>query len=110
MKTLAVLALLVTVAAEAPVRINVNPYVLFEGGSVRLRCSVPRQAANRKLTWGIEFYRSSEIQIDGEDSQVTHEWLIQNVPCGSGPAFCRLQRAGERDALVTQAISIQCHN
>jgi len=96
---------------EAPVAISVRPAVMFEGGSLWLRCWVPRDPANRYLEWGVTDYRSARIELDGDKAPANHEWLIEHVPCDVGPPFCRLLRADRaRDVLVQQPIEVSCRN
>lgn len=95
---------------ERPVTIDVLPRVLLENQAIRLRCRVPRADENRSLEWGVEGYRTSVEQLD-PGHRITHEWIIEEVPCDSGPAFCRLKRQGQKDAYVQQRLEIRgCRN
>ncbi len=95
---LVVVALSGMASTEPPVQVSVYPRVVFAGGAVRLRCRVPRHPANRELIWGMADYRTSFTALDGEEAAVTHEQLIQAVPCEAGAAFCLVRRSGEPDA------------
>lgn len=80
-----------TVATTPRVTIDVMPRTLLAGGSIRLRCRVPRDAANRRLEFGVEGYRSSQEDLDGENARVFWETIIEHVPCDPGPAYCAVQ-------------------
>ena len=101
----------VAVGADEPaVTIDVLPRVLLENQAIRLRCRVPRADANRSLEWGVDGYRTSIEQLD-PGHRITHEWIIEQVPCDSGPAFCRLKRQGQKDAYVQQRLEVRgCRN
>jgi hypothetical protein len=101
-----VLALAVVALAAPRVTISVRPTVLFEGGAIKLTCRVPQDATNRALEWGLEGYRYSRVELDGADARVTHEWIIERVPCDVGPVFCRVMPGGD---LAVQEIQVACH-
>jgi hypothetical protein len=108
MRPLALAVLALTAVLAAPrVTIRVRPAVLFEGGAIRLTCRVPQDAANRALEWGLEGYRYSRVELDGADAVITHEWVIERVPCDAGPAFCRVMPGGD---LAVQEIQISCQS
>lgn len=91
--------------ASAQLEIRVNPRVYFSGATVHLTCRVTPDAANRWLYWGIEDYRQSRVQLDGENARITHEWFINNVPC-QGAAFCRVVQADGR--VILETMPLEC--
>lgn len=81
--------------ASDGVRITVYPSQVIVNGSVRLRCTVPRDAEHRWLDMGIEDYRTSGRPLEGEGAPITHEMLIEHVPCigVAVTAFCVVTNA-----------------
>ena len=73
------------------VSIRVLPTVLLAGQSMRVTCSIPRRAENRKLTIIVDGYWSSEYPLDGEDSPATIQKLYDHVPCGVESVSCVLE-------------------
>jgi hypothetical protein len=89
MRTMICAALLVCGAiglnADERVRLNVSPTYCFAPATLKVRVTVDRSDANRRLTIVAEsgdFYRSSEIQLDGEASPATHFLDLRRVPGG----------------------------
>jgi hypothetical protein len=67
------------------VRLNVSPTYSFAPATLKVRVTVDRSDANRRLTIVAEsgeFYRSSEIQLDGEASPATHFLDLRRIPGG----------------------------
>lgn len=80
-------------AAGDGLRADVSPHVVLAGGTVRLTCSVPRDPDHRWLEMGIEGYRTSGGDLEGERAAVTHTMYIDHMPCGTEEAFCRVDGA-----------------
>lgn len=68
--------------------LKTSAQVLAENGSVRLTCHIPRSEDNRWVELGIEGYRSSRMDMEGENAPKTFQILFQRVPCGVGAAYC----------------------
>ena len=68
--------------------LKVSARVIAENGSLQLTCHVPRDADNRWVELGIEGYRASTIDMEGENSPMTFQILFKRVPCGIGAAYC----------------------
>lgn len=98
--------LLALILAPAAVTVDVYPRVLIAGGTVRLRCSVPRQAENRQLDYGIEGLSASSVPLEGESAAVTRQVYLQHVPCGVGDAYCAVTRSDGSTRRAVQALSI----
>jgi hypothetical protein len=68
-----------------PLSLAVSPAYTFAPGMVRVRARIEPNADNRCLTIvadGSSFYRSSEIQLDGEQAPKTFELFFKDVPGG----------------------------
>lgn len=92
--TLAMLTFLLDAWAHdiKPIAITVSPTAVLAGGSFLLTCRVLRHPDNRTLIGGVANYRDSERQLDGDSARVTWPFLIEHVPCDSGPAYCAVRR------------------
>ena len=73
------------------VSIRVLPAALLAGQPMRVTCSVPRRAENRKLTIAVEGYWTSEYPLDGEDSPAIFQKVYDRVPCGVEAVSCTLE-------------------
>lgn len=102
--TLLVLAL--AAAAVEPVSIHTSSFVVQENQAFRVTCTVPRNPENRRLVMGVEGLRSSDRQLDGDDSPVTHNLFIDHVPCGVGPAFCTLIQSNGKERKAVLAVRV----
>lgn len=103
------LAVVLAATAVGPrVKIRVSPIAVMKGGSVNLYCTVPRNAENRLLEYGVlDFRPGSQRDLDGERAAIT--WgpiLIQHVPCDAGPAYCAVKDMYERWTRVEQKINV----
>lgn len=101
--TIATLIFLAAAVARdpKPVAIHVNPRVLMAGSAFWLTCTVPRDARNRELAYGVVDFRDSRRQLDGDSAPITYQTLIEHVPCAVGPAYCAIRR---NDGTGDQAI------
>ena len=100
----ALLATLWTSPERLSIRIS-NP-LLEAGHSEQVTCRVPPDARNRWLEIGIEDYRSSGIQLEGERAPITHQVLFLRVPCEAGAAYCTLSRNDSTSEKVLAKILI----
>lgn len=107
MKTFAAALLALTLlAASDPPRISISPRVLFEGGTLHIRCSVPPAKDNRWLDFGVQDYRISGKELAGDAAAITHEMYVEKVPCYVGPAFCAVTDAAGKTRVVTTQYSM----
>lgn len=77
--------------------IRLSKQVVLAGQSTWLTCRVSPDSRNRKLLYGIAGMLASERQLDGKDAPIT--WgptEFKHVPCDAGPAYCVVERQGER--------------
>jgi len=68
-----------------PLKLAVTPAQSFAPATVRVRVRIEPSAENRMLAIvadGDDFYRSSEIQLDGDQSPKTVELEFPNLPGG----------------------------
>ena len=68
-----------------PLTLAVSPAHSFAPATVRIRARVEPNAENRLLTIvadGPNFYRSSDVQLDGEEAPKTVELWFRDVPGG----------------------------
>ena len=68
-----------------PLKLAVTPAQSFAPATVRVRVRLEPSAENRMLAIvadGDDFYRSSEIQLDGDQSPKTVELEFPNLPGG----------------------------
>jgi hypothetical protein len=84
----AILSLFLTLAAPGRVYIATMPLVLQAGDNVRITCTVPKNPDNRWLKMGIDGYRTSTFQLDGDSAPITHSFIVQKVPCETPVAIC----------------------
>ena len=74
------------VLASDPLTIQVLPAVAFEPATLALNVTVERNAENRKMEVSLDssaYFRSSLVQIDGEDSPRVTSMHFSHVPAGS---------------------------
>jgi hypothetical protein len=68
-----------------PLTVTATPKISFAPASVRIRARIEPNASNRLLTIvadGENFYRSSEIQLDGDQAPRVFELDLRSVPAG----------------------------
>jgi hypothetical protein len=76
---------IVKLAAAAPLTMTVAPYLAFAPADLRVRVDVPRSPQNRTLVIvaeSDEFYRSSEMPLEGEDAPRVIEVQFRSLPNG----------------------------
>jgi len=74
----------------APLELVVTPVESFAPASVNIRARIQPNAHNRMITIvadGPEFYRSSQIQLDGEQGPKTVELVFSSLPGGEYEVF-----------------------
>ena len=94
--TFVLYALLWAVSLSQPrVAISVNPHVLPYDAALRLTCTVPRDAANRWLQYGLGTDDVSGRQLDGDQAPSIWTVFVPHVPCAS-TAWCAVTTSAER--------------
>ena len=96
-------------AADAPVTLSVRPTVLFAGRDVRTTVHTPRDARNRELRIVVEaadYYKSSDLQLDGLDAAATHQFEWKELPGGVYRVEATLTRADGEQRTAVQCFSV----
>ena len=71
--------------SERAVTVRVSPSFAIEGSPVQAMVRVARHSENRMLQITVDsenYYRSSEIQLDGDSGAVTHYLPMSSLPAG----------------------------
>jgi hypothetical protein len=72
--------------AGAPLTMRVYPQISFEPATVRIQAIVERNSENRALEITAEsedFFRSSAVQLDGDESPSVSVFEFRELPAGS---------------------------
>jgi hypothetical protein len=88
------------------VSIRVLPRVLLANQAMRITCSVPHRAENRKLVIAVEGYWSSEYQLDGEAAPAIFQKVYERVPCGVEAVSCTLIEASGKTTRAALPVSV----
>ena len=93
-----------------PLTLAVTPFQSFAPARMRIRAHIEPSAANRLLTIvadGSEFYRSSEVQLDGEQAPKTIEMYFSELPGGEYDVYAFLtDTMGHRRAIAHQSARV----
>jgi len=116
MKTRAcLLGILMTTATlraggSEPMTLRVSPAVAFAPATLIVRASIEADARNRTVEIVAEspsFYRSSEIQLDGDRAPRTNTFEFRSVPPGTYDVKATLRDAsGQARALVRSTVNV----
>jgi hypothetical protein len=87
------LMLTAALGADDKFWVKASPQTLFAGRDTRVVCHVPRDDNNRGVELGVANFRSSWREMHGANELMTFDFPVQRVPCGAGPAFCRVSDA-----------------
>ena len=82
------------------VTLKVSPAKSFAPASMLIRARIEPSAANRSLAIiadGENFYRSSEIPLEGEQAPKTFELALKNLPGGDYGVYAVLLDASGRE-------------
>ena len=94
----------VSSGADAPMTLAVRPTVLFAGRDVRTTVRTPRDPRNRELHIVVEaadYFKSSDVQLDGVDAPATHQFTWKELPSGAYRVEAILTREdGERKTVA----------
>lgn len=93
-----------------PLSLRVSPAVAFAPANLIVRATVANNAANRSMEIVAEsedFYRSSEIQLDGESAPRTTMFEFRSLPPGTYEVRATLYgMSGNQRAEVRQEINV----
>jgi len=90
-------------AGREPLAIDVSPAVAFAPANVRIRTRIEPNPDNRRITVvadGAAFYRSSEMQLDGEQAPKVIELWFRDVPGGDYEIYAILTDSVGRQRAV----------
>ena len=99
----------VSYGADAPVTLAVRPTVVFAGRDVRTTIRTPRDPRNRELRIVVEapdYYASSDVQLDGDDSPATHQFTWKELPSGAYRVDAILTREDGERRTATQCFAV----
>ena len=101
-----IISILLAMLAVNRVSIKVDRATFFAGGNLMVTCTVPRHPDNRKVAAVVVNYTSSERELNGEESPVTHRFEFKKIPCGVPEARCILQDKFGGTAVIAQTLEI----
>jgi hypothetical protein len=97
-------------AAGEPLALKVSPSVSFAPCNLVVRAVVERDAQNRSIEIVAEspdFYRSSEVQLDGDQAPLTSTFEFRSLPSGTYEVQAILKGAGDAPrALARQQVNV----
>jgi len=85
-------------AAVERLKLNVSPSVAFAPANLVVRASIEPDAENRAVEVEAEssaFYRSSEIDLDGDRAPRTNTFELRDLPAGTYEVRATLMGPGE---------------
>jgi hypothetical protein len=98
------------VGAGEKMTVRVSPAVAFAPANLIVRAHIEADAQNRAVeivAESTEFYRSSEIQLDGENAPRTNTFEFRSLPPGNYEVTATLLGAGGSPrASVRQSINV----
>lgn len=111
LRSLLLLSLCASLSAAGlpPLRLEIQPHVTTAPGVLHTRVWVERAAENRKLVieiTGPNYYRSTDVQIDGDAAPRMFEFWRQDLPCGPYQVSAILQRNDGRSAVVSDRLRV----
>lgn len=93
------------VTADEKLTLRVTPNVSSAPSTVVVRARIAKNAQNRVLQIGADsgtFYRSSEVQLDGESAPLVTEVRLKNLPSGEYTVVAVLLDQTGRKTVVRQ--------
>ena len=99
----------VSYGADAPVTVALRPTIVFAGRDVRATVRTPRDPRNRELRVTVEapdYYASSDVQLDGADAAVTHQFNWRELPGGAYRVEAILTREGGDRTIASQCFAV----
>ena len=96
--------------AGEPITLKVSPAVAFAPANLVVRATVEVNAANRAIeivAESTDFYRSSEMQLEGEKAPRTNTFEFRSLPPGTYEVRAKLVGAdGQARAAVRQQVNV----
>ena len=95
--------------ADEAISITVRPAVATYRGSAQLKVLVARDDKNRSLTWEIDgpnYYRSSEVQLNGAASPRSFMFLMRELPAGEFEIRATVKRNDRTAATDRSSIKV----
>ena len=113
-RVLAVCGLIVTAVMPMnglePLTIAVSPAFAFAPATLKVRLRIEPNADNRRLIIvadGAELYRSSEVQLEGEQAPKTIELSFRDVPRGDYQVYAVLtDTVGRQRAIARRSTTV----
>ena len=109
---LAALASLTSISTSGgeQLKIAVSPAYSFAPSNLRIRVRVPPNAQNRALevvAESGEFYRSSEVQLEGDHAPATIVFEFRSVPSGDYDVYgVLIDTMGQQRAIDRQSVAV----
>ena len=94
---------------ETRLDLRVSPHISAAPGTVRVRTTVVPHADNRELiveAEGENFYRRSDVGLEGEREPTVREFTYSNLPEGSYKIAVRLLDIGGERASAIQQVEV----
>jgi hypothetical protein len=98
-----------TLSADEPISMKVSPAVAFAPANLVVRTTIPSDAANRAVeisAESVDFYRSSEIQLEGEHAARTTRFEFRSLPPGRYEVRAILYGANGTRGVARQEIHV----
>lgn len=105
----AILAPVPAVAEDASLSVRVTPKYCREPCPVMMIIGLDPNEADRELTVeadSFKFYRSSLIQLEGEDEPSVHRLLWKNLPAGNYEIRVTLKRATGEERQIASDVRV----
>jgi hypothetical protein len=98
-----------TISADEAISIAVRPSVTTYGGSAQLKVLVARDGKNRTLKWEVDgpnYYRSSEIDLDGASAPRSYFFLMRDLPGGEFEVRATVRRSDNSTVVDRSALRV----
>jgi hypothetical protein len=95
--------------ASEKLSLRVTPNVSSAPGTVIVRATITRDAANRWLHIEADsgaFYRSSSVQLDGDKAPAITEFRLSNLPSGEYAVSARLRDRNGEETTVRRKVVV----
>jgi hypothetical protein len=97
------------VASQNRIDVRVSPTVAMAPAYVRALVTIPREASNRLLRVSLDsgdFYRSSDLPLEGAQAAFSHQLTWRSVPSGLYVVTAELYASGELKEVVRREIRV----
>jgi hypothetical protein len=95
--------------AGEPITLKVSPAVSFAPANLVVRTTIPSDAANRAveiIAESSDFYRSSEIELEGDKAARTNTFEFRSLPPGTYEVRATLYGTGGKRGEVRQRVNV----